>query len=495
MARLHPLDLPEIRNHLALFLPRHELTVCARLSHVWYYSLLPYIWSELRIVPVGSFCSKNIPPLALARGSSCIQKLDYIGKPKTHLGSLHCPKLKHLTLHWYDQFVLDFIRRHRITLKGLTFAVIKDQDENKQNNHEFWETAMSCPRLESLSVSGVHITRQDLPHFWGLWSQLTFLKLSMLDIHLPGLEESSGAVFTRIKELELDGVGGRTQLQLLAWCPELVSLIWRRPFHHVSDSFSSDLKSIGNLLSDYTQYCPKLIRLTVEVNATSADDEILPFLKSRSNAPIERLSLKKNWFGEATWSHLQQSHHRHKLKILELKGVRGKMVQEILCSLPNLTSISAPWIQDIDMIEDPRPWVCLGLTRWSICIDLVQKETSQRMVFERLGTLQSLETLDLAKVESRGKNHRPLGNVQFLSFGLDHGLDSLRNLRKLNCLSLLETPQEMDAEDLYWMLENWPRLGHLYGTLHPDGLMGQTLRGILVAGMVLPRIDCGVSVS
>jgi len=493
MPKLHPLDLPEIRNHLALFLPRHELTVCARLSQEWYNALLPFIWSELRIMPAGSFGSKIISPLVFARDSSCIQRLDYLGKSKPYLGSLNCPKLKYLTLQLHDPYVIDFIRRHRTTLRSLTFSVLKDLAGSEQYNHEFWEVVKSCPLLETLYVSGTHITQQDLPQCWSLWSQLTTLKLSNIDFLLPGLYESSGAVATRIKDLELAWIGGsiplESQLEVLKWCPELVSLVWRN-----LSSRGSDRRSIRKLLPAYTRHCPKLVKLSVEVKPTAADDGILPFLESRTDVPMEKLSLKKNWFGETAWSHIQQSHHRYSLKILELKGIRGKMVQEILCTLPNLTSISAPWIQDVDILEDPRPWICSGLTKLSVCIDLVKKETSQQMIFERLGDLKSLETLVLSKVESRGRNHRPMDKVEFLSFRLDHGLDSLRELRKLSCLGVLELFQELSVEEVRWMMENWPRLRHVFGSLHPNGSVDQTLRWILIDGMVAPRIDCGVSI-
>lgn len=49
MPLLNPLDLPEIRSHLAQFLTRRELDVCCRVSDEWNRSFEPYVWQELRL--------------------------------------------------------------------------------------------------------------------------------------------------------------------------------------------------------------------------------------------------------------------------------------------------------------------------------------------------------------------------------------------------------------------------------------------------------------
>ncbi|KAG0055479.1 hypothetical protein BGZ83_008484 [Gryganskiella cystojenkinii] len=181
-------------------------------------------------------------------------------------------------------------------------------------------------------------------------------------------------------------------------------------------------------------------------------------------------------------------------------ALTGKMVQEMLCSLPNLDTLSVPWIQDLDLMLDPRPWVSVRLKQLEVCILFSQQSPSQRLLMERLATLRELKHLDVTMnrlhaqlYPSPAAASAPLyfdgriigGTViqptSFLRFGLGHGLHLLKVWRNLEGLSI-DTPQEMTEADIRWILDHWPKLRYLYGSLHTESGQAKSLRDLLIKG-------------
>ena len=114
------------------------------------------------------------------------------------------------------------------------------------------------------------------------------------------------------------------------------------------------------------------------------------------------------------------------------------------------------------------------------------------MVFERLGVLHALETLDL----SRTKYHQPRENVQFLNFGLDDGLEALKGLRRLKDLNLTGAEQQLNEQDIQWMLKHWPRLRSFRAYYNPDRPLHVILLDLLKnAGAFTVMIDDEVYIS
>jgi hypothetical protein len=299
------------------------------------------------------------------------------------------------------------------------------------------------------------------------------------------------------------------QFALLQWCPELETFEWRPHQYFLPPRENTiQIQGLRRGLASLARQCPKLVRFRSLYKIAEEEDALLPFLESRMTTaaiktttttttvdqfrPLEELSLHQNWLGEASW-HILREHHASTLRSLTLAHgpeITGVMIQDMLCHLYNLESFSAQLIQDVDLIDDPRPWVCNRLVHLRIGFEVVvragleeEEEEGERTIFERLGTLAALETLHLFKVYA---HFRPQDSIpgRTLNFRLDNGLDHLRSLRRLKELTFANFRQSLTEKDVVWMLEHWPRLEYVYGMLHPIRDVDESLRMILNSGNV-----------
>lgn len=63
-------------------------------------------------------------------------------------------------------------------------------------------------------------------------------------------------------------------------------------------------------------------------------------------------------------------------------GLDGDVIQDLLCTLPNLVDLTVHLIQDFDVLNDLRPWICLKLTRLVLGVDLSEgKESESQIIF------------------------------------------------------------------------------------------------------------------
>ncbi|KAG0052063.1 hypothetical protein BGZ83_003047 [Gryganskiella cystojenkinii] len=557
-----PLDLPEIRLNLSNFLSRSDLAICSRVSRSWQQSFEPQVWRDLSIIPTGY--SKRLSLQTLNKHGASIQKLDCLGQTKSYLQNLNCPSLKNLKLPWLDREQLSFVCRHDTTLTDLSLSFAAEDYGKDALVHEFWTAVAgsptssfsSFPLLERLSLSGAHVTSEDWSACWSLWRRLTALCLDTFEFRLhtaraildqtpmglPQLQELMHTIHnsilhsdsfleqlenSRIKELELRCVDGvpptsspsqgtilwmdklKDQLALLTNFPDLETLIWFPSFHDNNNTASSNQGMVGRLVADATQHaCPKIVHLTIGFDDPSVgEDEILPFLETKTigTPSITKLTFEGDWFGDRSWQLLQQpSHHHHlsSLCVLRLQDIPSKMTQAMLCSLPNLQDFAAPWLIDVDLLDDPRPWVCVKLVRWAVCIDLTRTGRAlQRLVFERLGSLRSLRSLDLSQPSDSEWRYRSMRNTQSISLKLGArggddagGLELLKDLSQLEGLYFLDVPQELSQREILWMVEHWPNLQHVFGEFHPDDLVSETLRMLLEEKGVIGEKVQGVSI-
>jgi len=74
MSTPRPLEIPELRHHVAQFLERRELTACALVSRDWHRSFVPYVWQSLDIV--SQFNDYEISAAVFQKHSSYIETLN-----------------------------------------------------------------------------------------------------------------------------------------------------------------------------------------------------------------------------------------------------------------------------------------------------------------------------------------------------------------------------------------------------------------------------------
>ncbi|KAG0043846.1 hypothetical protein BGZ83_010979 [Gryganskiella cystojenkinii] len=540
--RISAFDLPEIRCHLASFLPLRGLAACARVSRDWNESFEPWIWRDLSILPVKLRSNpKDILSYPhLLRHCSTIKRLACAGSDKRYLKVMSCPGLQVLALHWIQKHQPSFVLRHASLLTSLSFDLqgFRNKEQNEQASDALYKAAASCLNLETLSATRTTITKKSWPGFWSLVStRLTTLRLRMTAFRIPegksdndDDDDTTTAPFsfssslrqdsaTRIKILELSSLEGITclddHLALLKACPDLKSLLWYPSNEH----FESE--ELGRHLLDQAAFCPKLKSLNI--NLDDDQDRVLPFLEARAKCkttsslgptctPLQELSLTGQSFNVRSLRFVQENFGLtlRSLILTNSFQVTGEMIQEMLCTLSKLETLAVPCVQDTVLVDDSRPWTCLGLRHLIIGVEFTEAafeeqveterddEDSNRVasssppsssfaiayhtqVMERIGTLTSLESLIL----NTCFKCYDWSSHQFLQFRLDRGLERLRDLRRLEILDMNWLRVDLDQDDVRWMLDHWPKLRYLYGALSQDlgrdAILGKLLedRGVL----------------
>ncbi|KAG0049021.1 hypothetical protein BGZ83_006138 [Gryganskiella cystojenkinii] len=527
------LDLPEIRSHLAPFLTRSELARCAQVCQDWNKTFHPLVWAEITLTDKKSpyLVQRELPRETLLQNSNYVHELTcrYFSLPidgpplifrnlKNFTLAASNPSQRKYTKH-------RFIPQHHKTLEQISF---NGWGYDTKVFGPLWKAIASCPRLQSLSAGSLCLkSLESWAGFRHLWSnQLTHrLCLSSIDIWAPPssrqgndktvesiLREDLG--YSKIKQLELRFLGGYAsrldqQSLLLGWAPALESFLWQFSSPRIRQFKRFSFQTLDQLLKQRLSTCPKLVHLHVSMQLEPAYDDfgdeikddpkdeecdqIFSFLEAKSllvdEYPLESLTLPQNWFGTRSWD-VVKNHPiwPTSLTILDLKdAVRlpGSVVQEMLCTLPNLKVFGAAQITDMDVVNDPRPWVCLRLRKLSlgIVITATEKQTRsdhRQMFFERLGTLTSLKELLMLSMERENAwrtfdgwilDKDPEDNEGWgeptdfslkrrLKFGLRYGglthLKGLRGLERLQFFS--KVPQKLQKTDLEWMVKHWPKL-------------------------------------
>ncbi|KAF9899587.1 hypothetical protein BX616_002946, partial [Lobosporangium transversale] len=117
-------------------------------------------------------------------------------------------------------------------------------------------------------------------------------------------------------------------------------------------------------------------------------------------------------------------------------------------------------------IANGAEWVSTGLTELTVYLEVdIDQETPDgiektRSVFKQLGKLTQLRFLKLTEWYSSNSRTRTL------DLRLRTGLDELANLKRLRELSFNnDDRQEIDFEEVTWIVNNWPRIEYWNGEL------------------------------
>ena len=161
--------------------------------------------------------------------------------------------------------------------------------------------------------------------------------------------------------------------------------------------------------------------------------------------------------------------------------VNGVIVLEILCSeMPSLEVFRADYVSDLDMIQDPRPWSCVGLKELRLAFILPGRvrtigegggggegSNSDNIVFTQLSRLTHLRRLSTSLTGVL--YHHDNGQIQLpevqdrpdycMSFTLDRGLDRLKSLKQLEeILGHRYHLTPWTEAEACWILKHWVSL-------------------------------------
>ncbi|KAG0220458.1 hypothetical protein B0O80DRAFT_135185 [Mortierella sp. GBAus27b] len=332
---------------------------------------------------------------------------------------------------------------------------------------------MAANRLECLSLNGKGSRYGSLEK----WPCFPFLRDLGFNIDLPS----------------------HVQLEIMRRCPELRKLSWYRS--------AQEQIPVADVCEIFKTHCPLIEELELSIRACSDEDysRILDSCRGLTLFRLHGVSAR-----EMTFQSLAR--HFSSLRVLDLYGCYGftsKMIQHIMTHCSTVRILQAGTVEACDILGiamdeatlgteiEPRPppqqqqqqqqhsedWICTNLVQLNICISGLQGKPLEwhQRVFQQLAKLTKLERLYLRPIQL-------LDDVGGLDLRLEAGIGALASLKRLKELSF-QGKQQMEEQDVRWMLDAWPKLELLAGQMNTDNGKWIKLRKIVEQAKVAVSVD------
>ncbi|KAF9431256.1 hypothetical protein BGZ76_000501 [Entomortierella beljakovae] len=508
-----PMDLPEIRNHVALFMDRAQLGAAACVCKTWRETFTPHLYHTL-------YWNKQSPGTLQYYLDSILLNADYI----RHLELQVEPFLENgFPLDVFkriDTLVVKFDVQRDTPIFSRLAAIIRENPDLTNlvlelNNGYFPEDLLdamgSSPKLTNFTITYGGCSPEGFTTFLSKVSD----RVEMLNLEKFKIGASSDVVsrgtyqrddgssvrfllpkeFPHLRYLDLElPMDLSTQLAFVERSPNLKSLNFC-----LSEAYKAfPTKDLCRILSSK---CLLVEGMYLSYPSPEPDnpDECAPCLTDRElstiidNCPsnLIRFSADKISFGPMAYKTLLKR-HSSSLKHITLteKSLTSGMVQEILVSCPQLKSFDTDSLNSRDIIgvnEDsevideplaiqPQEWVTSNLEYLQVRLcDLGDKPLYwHRAVFKQLSKLKALRVLDISGRLSQDDSK------EGLKMRLEAGLDELKTLTQLREITFCTHIQDMDEEDIRWMLQAWPKLKRVRGSVHSDSDKRRRLEALLI---------------
>ncbi|KAG0042191.1 hypothetical protein BGZ83_000788 [Gryganskiella cystojenkinii] len=387
---------------------------------------------------------------------------------------LTCPNLAsvhliHDTIHLirHEDSIVKMLQRH---------PTIKDLFTQGGTTDKILDALEKCPQLRILRSLNMEVKspqEQWVDRYESLWSRLRVILLRIRWFQdqrfTPEmLNRLQNARETNIEDLTLLVQGGQQDMLpavhiLVSKSPNLKRLTWFIGGSGLNQQSTAIKLLAEGIRSDRGSSRP--LQQLESLNLPWAEFNNADFLTLlQATTSLTELNLLSGSFDVDSWKVLKVDIPRHlwTLKILDLrqcKNVTGKIIQDVLCSMLALEIFFADAITDLDLVNDPRPWVATGLKKLSLAIGLYDLQR-RGLILTQLARLESLESLNLSMnllwTRFPDENERPQG---CLSLDLENGLDQLKTLRRLRTIigPGLKLSKWKVAE-ARWVIEYWVRL-------------------------------------
>ncbi|KAI1316563.1 hypothetical protein EDD11_009828 [Mortierella claussenii] len=484
---INPLDLPEVREQIKEYLEPKDLALCIRVCRDWYRSFLPGIWENILLLP-GRYNSA-----ALQNHRHFIRGLSILGTPGPETANLICPKLERLFIFAFRQgdttAMINFVVRHNSSPVHTVGLMGTNVD---------WQALSKLPHLKKLNVSGGVADIIDEPAtlqlFWDTCARVETLSLTRLVItSLQGLPQ----LFPNLKTLDIDFwsilMTDDSRIELARRCPNLENLFLltnalpRPPSIHLDGAEEEPaVQTLVRLATAGTW--PRLQGLAFE-GCDAQDQDVVQLLSAMQKCVTWHLSRAK--YEPASFlALLDHASTLESLKLERSPTVTSGMIQRILTTCTRLKVFTGNRIRAQDIVESDSGWVCNRLKVLTLFIDFESPLTSasldagvgvdaeelerqvQKKVFEQLSALKSIETLAIGygHLEKVSLTHAQKIADTVIRHGLDlrlcAGLGKLGDLKKLWHLDCNAMRQQMEEEDVDWMIQHWKGLREIVGPLN-----------------------------
>ncbi|KAF9982640.1 hypothetical protein BGZ65_002630 [Modicella reniformis] len=406
--------------------------------------------------------------------------------------------------HWAN--CKEMIRRNRTCLRSLSLVGWNYQTLRKPGPAQpIWNPILSCTRswnLRSLKLEKCVLRKREWNAVWTVCERLETLELdnTQHDLILPPIlpiRNRSSAVIGNNGQFQIQSSDNMTRfprlhmltLNRLRWVSidQVLNMIVSQ-FHalkalkwnlHWESMFPWD-RFIG--LVEVSTW-PDLDSVAIKGPANMPVDESYTRLIHAFKRPLKRLGSRPIDIKPETFD-LLRTLHFSTLEVIDLfheSMDTSIWTIEVLASCPRLRKLRSKVIRAQDLFNSDKPWVCHGLRRFEVAIDmgfsqnrpdriLTEEELQQcRQVYKRLAVLKELQKLDILSGYVRMHSERgisycnPYVSCISLPFRLEAGLDLLADCKGLVRVRFWGGTDQVDQKELNWMLEHWKRLRQLIG--------------------------------
>ncbi|KAG0285456.1 hypothetical protein BGZ97_007789 [Linnemannia gamsii] len=193
--------------------------------------------------------------------------------------------------------------------------------------------------------------------------------------------------------------------------------------------------------------------------------------------PLKRFQSNNRQFKEQSFARLQETQFEtlRCLHVRDCVSFSSPMAFTVLVECVQLEEFHAPYIHAADLRSKDSTgsdWACTGLRFLRLQVFTEKDDTgADELVFKQLSKLSQLKDLRLNKSSTAAypaTTQAVLEQKGMLRLQLDTGLSYLSTLKHLTKINFLNTEQEMGADDVQWMLENWTSLEFMAGSFSED---------------------------
>ncbi|KAF8984505.1 hypothetical protein BGZ46_007872 [Entomortierella lignicola] len=464
-----PFDIPEIFNRLQLNQALVDYVHCIQVCKDWKSQLESLLWKQVEFSGDEVIGRRNgfllNPPLEiLHKHLGKVESLRFMDGLTPNLSMLFCMNLTKLHVSMYSNYgsstcILSFFLLRNFGLTDVTLQNCRFTHDSK-----LWENLCEQYRIKKLTLSEVATPRAGMDDFRALVSSLDELVLDATIF--PDGEDYTwpDSKFENTQRLVLDQVFGITpkeQVGMIGACPKLKDLRWFIP--KFDDEDEDELALHQQAMDEFVSLVeagsfPSLEILRI-IYFLVSDADIARVINNMQR--VTTLNLIGSDFGDISFQALQR--HWTTLETLGVslcKNVTSAQIQKILASCPNLRVLTGDDILAEDIING-QPWVCTSLKELIINIQFspTAEKSDHMAVFESISALKKLELLNITGYSGR--------KIVPLNLSLEYGLEKLAGLTCLLQLCFQHSEQNIEMEEIDWMLEHWKSLEGVRG--RPNG--------------------------
>ncbi|KAF8925944.1 hypothetical protein BGZ47_002964 [Haplosporangium gracile] len=378
----HPLDLPEIRTRIAMFLDITDCISCMQVNKAWHHDFAGSVWHTVDFEDNETFA--EIPPTTVTKYGHLIRRAINIVK-EDHISALLNPAIKSLLVVKFNitnnpvsrALFFDVFHQNKtsITTLELSASLIDPETDEDQRTNAIYFVTLDMPvsgsKLTHLYLCSLNLTRHN-------FSDILHYSPKLYYVHMFGV-----LLLANKPHFELArhyGVKTLVAPMGQVWVPDPLSpqsptlffhfphlLTWKDPTH----SFPAPKVEMCDLRAELFHYCPHLVNIDFE-NEESEPDDVADLLGEAFNR-LQSCRIYYSLLNKTTVVGILQ--HQDSLTHLDLALTEDltdpllpdpnpytkNLVLLILRSCRNLRIFRAEGYQmDIDLAEDYR-WSCNGL--------------------------------------------------------------------------------------------------------------------------------------